>query len=86
LYGRVFYTEEEFWGIYDETRYAALREKYDATSLPTVWDKVRDRGRKEDIGGGVRGALRRFAKRWGFLSGLYGVYKAVRGGDYLMKK
>lgn len=86
LYARVFYTEEEFWGIYDKERYTALREKYGATSLPTVWDKVKDRKGREDVGGGARGALRRFVKRWGLLSGFYGVYKAVLGGDYLLMK
>ncbi|KAF2790546.1 FAD binding domain-containing protein [Melanomma pulvis-pyrius CBS 109.77] len=86
LYARVFYNEDEFWGIYDKKKYTALREKYGATSLPTVWDKVKDRQGKEDVGGGARGALRRFVKRWGLLSGLYGVYKAVLGGDYLLKK
>ena len=86
LYARVFYTEEEFWGIYDKERYTALREKYGATSLPTVWDKVRDKRGRVDVGGGVRGGLRRFVKRWGLLSGFYGVYKAVLGGDYLLLK
>jgi delta24-sterol reductase len=86
LYARVFYSEDEFWGIYDRARYDGLRERYGATALPTVWDKVRDKKRSDDVGGGLRGTLRRFVKRWGLLSGLYGVYKAVLGGDYLLKR
>ncbi|KAF2681208.1 FAD binding domain-containing protein [Lentithecium fluviatile CBS 122367] len=86
LYGRAFYTEEEWWTIYDKKRYEALREKYHATSLPTVWDKVKDRGRREDFGPGLKGWLKRVVKGNGLLSGFYGVYKALRGGDYLLKK
>ncbi|KAF2702742.1 FAD-binding domain-containing protein [Pleomassaria siparia CBS 279.74] len=86
LYARVFYTEDEFWGIYNRERYMAMREKYGATWLPTVWDKVRDTMGKDDVGGGVKGTLKRVVKSWGFLSGLYGVYKAVLGGDYLLEK
>jgi delta24-sterol reductase len=86
LYGRVFYTEEEWWTIYDKKRYDVLRKKYHATSLPTVWDKVKDRGRKEDLNPGVRSWLRRVIKSNGLLSGFYGVYKALRGGDYLLKQ
>jgi delta24-sterol reductase len=86
LYSRVFYTEDEWWQVYDKPKYDALREKFKATSLPTIWDKVKDRGKKEDFGTGVRGTLKRIVKSSVFLSGLYGVYKALRGGDYLLKK
>lgn len=30
LYSDSFYTEEEFWSLYDKTRYDALKKKYDA--------------------------------------------------------
>jgi len=86
LYGRVFYTENEWWDLYDKEKYDALREKFHATSLPTIWDKVKDRGRKEDFGSGWKGVLKRIIKSNGLLSGFYGVYKAIRGGDYLLKK
>jgi delta24-sterol reductase len=86
LYGRVFHTESEWWDIYDKEEYDALREKFCATSLPSIWDKVKDRGRREDFGTGWKGLLKRIVKSNGLLSGFYGVYKAMRGGDYLLNK
>jgi FAD/FMN-containing dehydrogenase len=41
FYAHSYYTKQEFWQIYDEKRYAALRRKYHATTLPTVFDKIR---------------------------------------------
>jgi delta24-sterol reductase len=86
LYSRVFYTEDEWWEVYDKPRYDALRDKFRARSLPSIRDKVKDRDRKEDFGNGLKGMLKRIVKGNVFLSGLYGIYKAVRGGDYLLKK
>lgn len=86
LYSRVFYTENEWWQVYDKQKYDALRQKFNATSLPSIWDKVKDRGRKEEYGTGLKGILKRIVKSNAFLSGLYGIYKAVRGGDYMLKK
>lgn len=87
LYSRVFYTEYEWWQVYDKQKYDALRQKYNATSLPTIWDKVKDRGsKKEDFGPGLKGMLKRFMKSNSILSGVYGIYKALKGGDYMLKK
>ncbi|KAH4123978.1 delta-sterol reductase [Parastagonospora nodorum] len=86
LYSRVFYTEDEWWQVYDKQKYYALRRKFNAMSLPSIWDKVKDRGRKEEFGKGVKGVLKRIVKGNAFLSGLYGIYKAVKGGDYMLKK
>ncbi|KPI36065.1 Delta(24)-sterol [Cyphellophora attinorum] len=41
LYADTFYTEEEFWSIYDREEYDSLRQKYSAEYLPNVWRKVR---------------------------------------------
>lgn len=41
LYAQTFYTEDEFWDIYDKPAYDALRAKYHASGLPTVYDKVK---------------------------------------------
>ncbi|PVI00764.1 FAD-binding domain-containing protein [Periconia macrospinosa] len=85
LYGRVFYTDDEWWNVYDQPAYDALRRKYRATSLPTVWEKVRDRGSKKvEREPGFKGLLKRIVKGNGFLSGVYGVWKALGGGDYLL--
>lgn len=41
LYAHAYYSEKEFWNIYDPSWYEKLRKKYHATSVfPTVWDKV----------------------------------------------
>ena len=86
LYSRVFYTEDEWWQVYDKQKYDALRLKFSATSLPSIWDKVKDRGRREEYGAGLKGMLKKVVKSNGFLSGMYGIYKAVRGQDYILKK
>lgn len=41
LYAHCHYSENEFWALYDKPRYDALRSKYHASHLPTVYDKVR---------------------------------------------
>jgi len=40
LYAYAYYTEQEFWQLYDRTWYDALRRKYHAQTLPTIYDKV----------------------------------------------
>lgn len=88
LYAATYYTEEEFWGIYDRRWYEGLREKYQAMLLPSVYEKVRVSvtERRGDVGVGL-GAwlLALFWSTWPF-SGLYGVWRAVVGGDYLLVK
>jgi hypothetical protein len=46
LYGQVFYSEEEFWRIYDRKHIETLRKLWNADGLPTVWEKVRNKGGK----------------------------------------
>ena len=85
LYAHTYYTEEEFWKIYDREKYDELREKYHATHLPTVYDKVR-----------MRPALTRprtFLARlyvwfWNIwpLKGLYGLFHAAAGREYLLNR
>lgn len=65
LYARAYYTEDEFWQVYDKTWYDEMRQKYNATTLPTVYDKTRTDLTATDEGGlwevwpvaGVYGAL-----------------------------
>jgi Delta24-sterol reductase len=40
LYAQAYYTEKEFWTIYNKSWYDSLRKKYFATTLPTVYDKI----------------------------------------------
>jgi len=65
-----------------------LREKYHATYLPTVYDKVKVDITKEEEAikeSWVARFSTHFRSIWP-LAGLYGVYKAFRGGDYLLPK
>lgn len=41
LYGHCFYTEEEFWTLYDKSKYDRLRAKYRAETLPDIYSKIR---------------------------------------------
>ncbi|KAH8601667.1 hypothetical protein B0O99DRAFT_607121 [Bisporella sp. PMI_857] len=88
LYAHAYYTKEEFKTIYNIEAYDALRQKYHASHLPSVYDKV-----KVDIEAEERarqGSLKLWLLSifWSIwpLAGLYGVYKAFRGGDYLLPK
>ncbi|RTE80299.1 hypothetical protein BHE90_005181 [Fusarium euwallaceae] len=80
LYAHAYYTEDEFWTHYDRASYEALRAKYGATYLPSVYDKV-----KVDIEGTDKVMQSTVRTNWPF-QGLRGVYKALTGGDYLLQK
>ncbi|KAJ5971553.1 uncharacterized protein N7479_001471 [Penicillium vulpinum] len=92
LYAHTYYTEDEFWAIYNKPAYDSLRAKYHAQHLPSLYEKVRVH--ESDLPGPHRGEFesgwKGTVKRalwdvWPFC-GLYGVYKAWRGGDYLLQK
>lgn len=80
LYAQTYYTEDEFWPMYDREWYDGLREKYNATSLPSVYEKVKSDIKAEDapLGSSLVGA-------WPF-SGLYGIKKAIDSGAYLQAR
>lgn len=40
LYAHAYYTEGEFWSIYNKPTYDELRAKYNAQLIPSVFDKV----------------------------------------------
>jgi delta24-sterol reductase len=40
FYAHAYYTQDEFWHIYDKKWYEELRKKYSAESLPNIYDKV----------------------------------------------
>ena len=88
LYAHAYYTEEEFNEIYNREDYDALRDKYHASYLPTVYDKVKvdvvkeQKARQESW---LAWLLAAFWSIWP-LTGLYGVYQALLGGDYLLPK
>lgn len=76
LYAQTFYTEREFWNIYDREQYDELREAYGAQGLPSVYDKV-----KTD----VEVEKKKLEGIWSVwpLAGVYGVLSAMKGGNYL---
>lgn len=88
LYAHAYYTEDEFWSIYDKKQYDALRERYHASYLPNLYQKVR-----VDLSPGRQ----RSEMGWGEwvkdvvwetrpVSGLYGVWKAFWGGEYFFRR
>ncbi len=54
FYAHSYYTEDEFWSRYDKRWYDELRQKYHATTLPTVFEKIRVKQRYDvDLKRGV---------------------------------
>lgn len=86
LYAHTFYTEDEFWQIYDRKWYEAMREKYHATSLPSVYEKVRVSFSKKNLECMSENRLVRALWDVWPTSALYGVYKALFDRNYLFKK
>ena len=81
LYARTFYTEDEFWEMFDKSWYDGLREKYHASSLPSVYDKVKPP--KEDLDNEQSQSLTsRMLSVWPF-AGLWGLLKAIESREYL---
>lgn len=83
LYARAYYTEEEFWQIYDKTWYDEMRKKYNATTLPTVYEKTKTDLEPSDEGSiwdvwPIPGA-------YGAASALLSVYSPFRG-EYVLEK
>ena len=88
LYAHTYYTEEKFWSIYDRKSHDALRAKYNACHLPNVYDKVKMDVEAEERtmrGSWFAWLLAMFWSIWP-LSGLYGVYEVLLGGDYLLPR
>ncbi|KAL8377967.1 hypothetical protein RB595_008585 [Gaeumannomyces hyphopodioides] len=88
LYAQAFYTEDEFWAHYDRASYDALRARCGAAYLPSVYDKVRVDVEAEEAAARATRASRVRHRLFGVwpVRGLYGVYKALEGGDYLLQK
>lgn len=63
FYAHAFYTEKEFWEIYNKTWYDTLRKRYHAASLPSIFDKTLAR-KQYDISA-KRGLLQAIFSRTG---------------------
>lgn len=87
LYAHAYYTEDEFWSIYDKKQYDALRERYHASYLPTLYQKVRvdlSPGRQRSEMGWCE-YVKDVVWETRPVSGLYGVWKAFWGGEYFFR-
>jgi hypothetical protein len=83
LYSHTYYTEEEFWRIYNKNWYDELRNRYSATTLPTVYNKVAVHVEQQ-----MRtrlSAVSRLATMWP-VAGLVGMWCAFRSGDHLLHR
>jgi FAD/FMN-containing dehydrogenase len=89
LYAQAFYTEDEFWQIYDRKWYEALRDKYHASYLPTVYEKVRvDLTKASGLFDTTTWTGWTKSLVWNVwpVSGLYGVLKILWEREYLLAK
>ncbi|KAK6584355.1 hypothetical protein PZA11_002579 [Diplocarpon coronariae] len=73
LYAHTYYSEDEFWAQFDREWYDKLREKYKATGLPSVYEKV-----KVDVE-----ALESAAERRWPMGGIVGIRKAIESRSYV---
>lgn len=90
LYAHTYYTEEDFWSVYDQESYNTVRAKYGATYLPSVYEKVCVKVDLDAEEAAQRASAKarlktRIKSTWP-TRGLLGVYHAVRGGDVLLQK
>ncbi|XDG05771.1 hypothetical protein ABKA04_005386 [Annulohypoxylon sp. FPYF3050] len=83
LYAHTYYSEPEFWRAYGGHRphYEALRQRYRAEFLPSVYDKVRV---KVDPAGD-QDWRSRVKATWPF-GGLVGIWKGIRSRDYMLHR
>lgn len=86
FYAHTYYTEDEFWSMFDRKWYGNLREKYGAETLPNVYEKV-----KVDVDADRKAEAEK-SKGWGWLrskwpfAGFYGIYKAIQSKSYVASR
>ena len=85
LYAQTYFSEEDFWKDFDKDWYYTLRKKYNAASLPTVYDKVQ---MPHDVGrtGAAQSTLKESVLSTRPFGGLYGLCKAIQSGDYVQAR
>ncbi|KAI2610155.1 FAD-binding domain-containing protein [Hypoxylon fragiforme] len=80
LYAHTYYDEPEFWALYgNRPWYEALRRKYKATSLPSVYDKVK-------VHVAPRSGWKPWLKSLWPVGGLWGIWKSIQSRDYLLHR
>ncbi|KAF3061777.1 Delta(24)-sterol reductase [Daldinia childiae] len=86
LYAHTYYPPSEFWRVYgsaQQKQYEALRQKYLATSLPNVYDKVSVKVDNDDA---VLRGWKPWLKALWPIGGLWGIWKAIQSKDYLLHR
>lgn len=88
LYAQAFYTEKEFWDVYDRESYMELRRKYKAEHLPSAFDKACVNRLADEKQGDQGWSGWIVQKAWGVwpVSGVYGVLQTLISREYLLKK
>ncbi|SPO02665.1 probable FAD-binding protein DIMINUTO [Cephalotrichum gorgonifer] len=81
LYAHAYYSEADFWQIYGRDWYDALRRKYQATALPTVYDKV-NVAAKTKKSSDEKGGWKQRAKAMWPIGGLWGIRQSIKSRDY----
>jgi hypothetical protein len=76
IYAASFYTEEEFWDLYDRKQYEEARKKWHAETLPTVWDKI-NRKKKQCGGEKIEERPLTFFERLALIWPLGGLYQLL---------
>lgn len=86
LYAHVYQPEDEFWATYGgRAWYDALRAKYKASALPSVYDKVHVW--KEDESAARRRAGRyEWIKGYWPIGGLWGSWEAIWSGEHMLHR
>jgi len=83
LYAHTYYSEEEFWDVYPREWYDELREKYNAKTLPTVYEKVKidlDVEKEE-----AQTWVSTVTSTWP-VGGFWAIKKAIDSGSYLQAR
>lgn len=84
LYAHTYYTENDFWELFDRQWYEGLRRKYNAELLPSVWHKVNvDPGAQRQAANSSWGP---WALQFWPLRGIWGLYKAIESGEFLIAR
>ncbi|KAB5566815.1 hypothetical protein GE09DRAFT_747164 [Coniochaeta sp. 2T2.1] len=78
LYAHTYYPEAEFWRMYGGREwYDRLREKYKATGLPSVWDKVHV---------DEKAVVAKKKRSIWPVGGVVGLYKSIQSKDYMLHR
>ncbi|KAH7629749.1 hypothetical protein B0T09DRAFT_399301 [Sordaria sp. MPI-SDFR-AT-0083] len=81
FYAHTYYQQEKFWKMYGgKAWYDALRKKYNAEHLPTVWDKIHvdaDKAGKKQ---------RHWLLATKPVGGFYGIWKSIQSKDYFLHR